>query len=167
MPAQPEWFQRLPEMIDQLGALPDAYLDRLSVEKLFGVGQRRARQLMAGLPGVRVGNAFAVERRALMDWLQQTAAGTPFQTEAARRARVVERLENARRQMAARRIEISPPSPTVSRFSESLATGIDIVPGELRIHFATPEDLAAKLFQLSQAMAADWPGFQQAAATPA
>jgi hypothetical protein len=69
--------------------------------------------------------------------------------------------------MAARRIEISPPSPTVSRFSESLATGIDIVPGELRIHFATPEDLAAKLFQLSQAMAADWPGFQQAAATPA
>jgi len=163
MPAQPAWFHRLPEILEHLHVLPDSYLDRLAVEKLFGVRQRRARQLMALLPGVRIGNAFAIERRALMEWLQRTVEGTPFQTETGRRARVAERLESIRRQTAGRRIEISPPPPAVTRFSQSLAVGIEIVPGELRIRFRTPEDLAAKLFHLSQAMAADWPGFQDAA----
>ena len=35
------------------------HLDRQAVEKLFGVGERRARQLMTSLPGIRAGNAAA------------------------------------------------------------------------------------------------------------
>ena len=30
------------------------------MEQLFGFGERRARQLMAGLPGIRAGNAAAI-----------------------------------------------------------------------------------------------------------
>jgi hypothetical protein len=36
---------------------------------------------------------------------------------------------------------------------------IEVRPGELRICFAGAEDLAAKLFELSQAMANDWDRF--------
>ena len=49
-------------------------LDRLAVEKLFRVPQRRARQIMAGLKGLRVGNAAAVSREALIARLERPAA---------------------------------------------------------------------------------------------
>ena len=57
MPAQPAWFQRLDEILADLRSMTSTRLDRQAVEKLFGVGQRRARQLMAGLDGIRAGNA--------------------------------------------------------------------------------------------------------------
>ena len=67
-------------------------LDRQAVEKLFRVPQRRARQIMAGLEGLRVGNAAAVSREALIARLEQTTASGVFQWEGNRRARVVEGL---------------------------------------------------------------------------
>jgi len=39
---------------------------------------------------------------------------------------------------------------------------ITLKPGELRIEFSGAEDLAAKLFELSQAMANDWSAFARA-----
>ena len=48
---------RLPEILDVLRGLEASHVDRLAVDQLFGVGERRARQLMAGLPGIRVGRA--------------------------------------------------------------------------------------------------------------
>ena len=66
MPAQPAWFHRLDEILGALRSMTSTHLDRAAVEKLFGVGQRRARQLMAGLEGLRVGNAAAVSREALI-----------------------------------------------------------------------------------------------------
>ena len=49
MPAQPPCFHRLEEIFTALRAMTSTRLDRQAVEKLFGVGQRRARQLMADL----------------------------------------------------------------------------------------------------------------------
>ena len=59
MLAQLAWFQRLPEILDVLRGMDASDLDRPAVQKLFRVGERRARQLMAGLPGIRAGNAGA------------------------------------------------------------------------------------------------------------
>ena len=67
VPAQPALFHRLDEIFTALRAMTSAHLDRQAVEKLFGVGQRRARQLMAGLDGIRAGNAAAVSRLALIE----------------------------------------------------------------------------------------------------
>ena len=50
MPSKHAWFQRLPEMLDVLRRMEARQLLRQAVEKLFGVGERSARQLMAGLP---------------------------------------------------------------------------------------------------------------------
>ncbi len=66
MPSQPAWFHRLDEILSALRSMTFTQLDRLAVEKLFRVRQRHARQIMAGLEGLRVGNAAAVSREALI-----------------------------------------------------------------------------------------------------
>ena len=63
IPSKPTCFHRLPEILDMLTRLDASHLDRQAVEKLFGVGPRRARQLMAGLRGIRAGNAAAIRSR--------------------------------------------------------------------------------------------------------
>jgi hypothetical protein len=153
MPAQPAWFHRLDEILEDLRALQVSHLDRLAVQKLFGVKERRARQLIAGLPGLQAGNAFAADRLALLARFENIVAGKPFQWESARRARLVEDLEFTRRQLAGRRVRIAAASPP--RRLPDLPAGIDLTPGEL----ASPSrcrGTAASLFALSPAMANDW-----------
>ena len=55
VPAQPACFQGLDEILSALRSMTSTRLDRLAVEKLFRVRRRRARQIMAGLEGLRVG----------------------------------------------------------------------------------------------------------------
>lgn len=170
MPAQPTWFQRLDDILSELRALGNDYLDRQGVEKVFGVRERRARQLMAGLPALQIGNAVAVSRNALIERLETTAAGDCFQWEAARRARVADSLESLRKRAAARRVQIAAAPDVRNRVAKNLGAGIELQRGELRIRFDGARDLASKLFELSQAMANDWEEFEQtltASAPPA
>jgi hypothetical protein len=162
MPSQPGWFHRLDEILETLRGMESNHLDRLAVQKLFGVRERRARQIMAGLPGLSVGNAFAVARLALIARLEETASGGVFQWEVNRRARVVEDLDRTRRQLAGRRVRIPAAVDVESRRVRDLSSDIALKPGELRIEFFGAEDLAAKLLELSKAMANDWAAFARA-----
>ena len=157
MPYQPAWFHRLDEILETLRSMEASHLDRLAVQRLFGVRERRARQLMAGLTGLRAGNASAVLRQALIARLEETAAGGLFQWEVNRRARVVDELERA-----ARRVRIPAAADVEDRRLRDLSCDITLKPGELRIGFYGAEDLAAKLLELSKAMANDWPTFARA-----
>jgi hypothetical protein len=161
MPTQPAWFHRLDNILGELSELKTSHLDRLAVQKLFGVRERRARQLMAGLPCLQIGNAVAVERQALVERLQNTAESARFQWEVSRRARVSETLETVRKHLAARRQRVPAAADVRDRMVGDLAPGIELRPHELRISFEGAEDLAAKLFELSQAMANDWQVFQK------
>lgn len=156
------WFHRLESILTELRSLQVEYLDRLAVERIFGVRQRRARQLMAGLPSLQVGNAVAVSRAALIERLETTSGGDRFQWEIGRRARVVESLEALRRHAAARRVRVPAPASSRDRLFADLSPEIGLQRRELRISFANAEDLAAKLFELSQAMANDWNTFAKA-----
>jgi hypothetical protein len=158
VPAQPAWFPRLPEILEEIRALEVSHLDRRAVQKLFGVKERRARQLMAGLPGLQAGNAFAADRLALLARFETVTASQPFQWESARRSRLSDELDRSRRLLAARQVRIAPTTVPAA----GLPPGIELTPGELRISFHTAEDLAARLFALSQAMANDWPAFSRA-----
>ena len=86
--------------------MTSAQFDPHTVEKLFRVPQNHARQIMADLEGLRTGNAAAVSREALIARLEWTAATGVFQWEGNRRARVVEDLDLARRQLAAQHVRI-------------------------------------------------------------
>ena len=162
MPSQPVWFHRLPPILETLREMEVSHLDRQAVQKLFGVRERRARQLMAGLPGMRGGNASAVLRQALIARLEETAQGGLFQWEVNRRSRVVEELDRTRRQLAARRVRIPAAADVEDRRLRDLSGDIALKPGELHIEFYGAEDLAAKLLELSKAMANDWPAFARA-----
>jgi len=162
MPAQPAWFHRLDAILCELRGLEAEYLDRLAIERIFGVRERRARQLMVGLPCIQVGNAVAISRAALIERLETTSAGDRFQWEIGRRTRVVDSLETLRRHAAARRVHVPAPRDARDRVFASLSAEIAIGPHELHIRFGSAEDLAAKLFELSQAMANDWSGFEAA-----
>ena len=114
-------------------------------------------------PAFLAGNAAAVERQALLERLENTAAGDRFQWEVGRRARLEEDLDRTRRELAGGHVRI----PAVRDPSASeLGTGIELRPGELRIRFSSAEDLAAKLYEVSQAMARDWPAFTQKVENP-
>ena len=93
--------------------------------------------------------------------MRETAASGVYQWEI-RRGRVAEELERTRCEIAARRVQI-PVSPDVHRrrFGD-LPAAVHLGAGELRITFSGAEDLAAKLWELSQAMAHDWTGFIRA-----
>src|ERR1035441_5870607 len=162
MPSQPGWFHRLDEILETLRGMESNHLDRLAVQKLFGVRERRARQIMAGLPGLRVGEGFSVARLALIARLEETASGGVFQWEVNRRARVVEDLDRTRRQLAGRRVRIPAAVDVESRRVRDLSSDIALKPGELRIEFFGAEDLAAKLLELSKAMANDWAALARA-----
>jgi hypothetical protein len=162
MPAHPAWFQRLDSILSELRALPADYLDRMAIERLFGVRQRRARQLMEGIPGFRAGNAFAVSRAALIARLERTATGDRFEREVRRRARLSDSLEKLRADSAARRVRLPAAQAAAGRSPLDLPEGVELGPRELRIRFTGAADLAAKLFGLSQAMASDWEGFAAA-----
>jgi hypothetical protein len=79
-----------------------------------------------------------------------------------RRSRVVEELDRTRRQFAARRVRIPAAADVDARRVRDLPGDKMLKPGELRIEFFGAEDLAAKLFELSQAMANDWSAFARA-----
>ena len=83
MPAKPAWFPRIGSILADLRVLNSDYLDRKAVERIFGVRQRRARQLMGGLPTLQIGNALAIPRSALIERLEQmrpnSAAPSPVQ----------------------------------------------------------------------------------------
>jgi hypothetical protein len=93
-----------------------------------------------------------------------TAKGDRFQWEISRRARLADDLERTRRQLAGRRVRIT--AATAPLRLPDLPAGIDLSPGELRITFQDAEDLAARLFTLSQAMANDWLSFARAVGAP-
>ena len=127
-----------------------------AVDKLFRVRERRARQLMAGLPCLQIGNAVAVERVALIRRMEAVAAGDHFEREVSRRTRVAESLEILRKHAAAQRVRVPVAVDARERTFSNLAPGIQLGVGELRIEFQGAEDLAAKLFEFSQARANDW-----------
>ena len=70
MPSQPFWHARLDAILAHLCGLDAEYLDRHAVGRIFGVGERRARQLMGGLNAIKVGNAMAVRRASLLERLR-------------------------------------------------------------------------------------------------
>jgi hypothetical protein len=166
MPAQPAWFHRLESILTDLRELPSPYIDRNAIEKLFQVRERRARQLMAGLPSLQVGNAVAVDRLALISRLEQTSESTRFQWEIARRTRVGSVLDQVRKHSAAARVKLTPAVAVTERVLPALSPQIDLTPGHLHIHFSDAQDLASKLFELSQVMADDWEAFSAAASSP-
>lgn len=159
MPHKPRWLADLTKIRTAVASLPAPFLDRPTVERLFGLRRRQANYLMARLAGYRVGPATVVSREALLTKLDELGGERATGAQALRKARVVEALDELRSQARPRRISAPPPR----RLGSALPEGARIsAPGELTLLFSTPEDLLGRLMGLAQSAAGDFAAFAAA-----
>lgn len=160
MPAGPQWFLRLSEIVADLKRLSAPVVDRAVFESVFRVGRRRAIQLMHHFGGYQVGRTFIVDRSALVAELEAKCASEAFEYERRRKERLTDELERTRRSLPGRQVQITVASDVRSRLIADLPPGITLHPGELRIEFFGTEDLLRHLFELSQAILNDYKQFE-------
>jgi len=160
MPTKKTWLLQLITICEELTAMDVPVIDRAVFERLFGVRRRRAIQLMHFFGGYQAGRTFLLDRLALLRQLEPLEASAEFALEQRRRQRLVESLEDLRRSRAGARVSI-PVKPTPN--PTQLPDCVYLNRGTLWVEFENVQDLLAKLYQLSQAAAADFEGFRVAA----
>jgi hypothetical protein len=163
MPAKPRWLLRIPEIVDSLMALDSPVVDRCILEKLFGLRERRARELMHRFAGYECGNTVIIDRLALIDALQRIAQSPDATAERARRERLSAELDKMRSYRAAARVQIPVAADVNDRTVADLPAGVKLETGRLTIEFDSPLQLLSKLYELSQAAANDLDGFNAVA----
>lgn len=159
MPDHPQWFQRIPEILPVLEASAVPFLDRLAIERLFGVQRRQAIRILSAMGGYQMGRTFLVERTAVIDILRRVASEGRFERAAAQRKRIWSTLARERSRLQARSIPIPSPAPRV-RVS-SLPEGVTVAAGELRVRIDSPAALLERLLGLAEAAAADFDWFER------
>ena len=156
MPAKPRWHADLHNIRSAVEGLPAPFLDRPAIERLFTVGRRQANYLMRSLGGYLVGQSALISREALLEKLDELAGKRGYLAQAQRRARVVEALDDLRREARPRRVS----APPARRANSSLPEGVCLsAPGELTIYFTSPEDLLGRVMALAQSAAGDYAAF--------
>ncbi len=161
MPPIPQWFQRLPEIVEELSALEAPVVDRATLEQVFGLSRRATINLMHRFGGYQAGKTFLVDRQPLIERLRSIVKGEDYDYEQKRKERLVEILAKLRRQRAGAQVSIPVEPDVFSRKLADLPEGVSLEPGELRITFTGAEDLLQKLFELGQAISNDFEQFRK------
>jgi hypothetical protein len=164
MTANSEWLPRLPAIIADFEALSTMVLDREIFVHIFMVSRRQAIRLLHDFGAKQTDRGLAADRLQVLGQLRGML--DDYQIEQQRQARLAADLEKARRVAPARKVRI-PTAPDVEyRTVATLPSAIQLAPGRLVIDFHGAEDLAAQLFELSQAMGNDWTGIVAAVEEP-
>ncbi|MBV9083279.1 MAG: hypothetical protein JOZ62_11420 [Acidobacteriaceae bacterium] len=157
MPDKPRWFDRLDEVIATLEASPQAWVDRRMLEELFGIGRRRAQQILSALAAKRSGASAILDRAELVNHLRRLATGEAVYYERRRKHRLWAELESERRQW----IDTPPafveaPAALVDSILkedfEGLPEGVELRPGQITVRFANPDEALQKLLALAMAV---------------
>ncbi len=164
MPDQPSWIDRITEIRAALAGLPQEiqFVDRPSVERIFGLSARQANRLIRGCPEtITIGRSVLAHRDGLRKLVEMPERSGVAEREVRRREKLHRVLGLARQEARRRSIQIPVVEDVWSRQFTDLAEGaIRLKPGELSIEFSSPMDLLQKLFELSQAIANDPEGFE-------
>jgi hypothetical protein len=161
MPMKKTWLLRVTEIREELTAVEAPVVDRAMCERLFGVRRRRALQLMHAFGGWQSGQAYLVDRLALLRQLEPFQNGAEWRLEQRRRQRLGETLEQIRRHRAAARVILPVAVDANRRTLLDLPPGVHLQPGSLTVEFGRAEELLARLFELAQAAAHDFDGFRR------
>ena len=159
MPHRPYWFREIPSKLRWLEAIADPVMDRRGIESVFNVGQTEAQRIMKRVGATKSGSGLIVQRWRVIEWLRKLQRTGAVEDETARVVRLENSLEGSREATMARKVPIA--AGRVDQMSK-LAAGIHLKPGELRIEFYGIEDLLRHLYELSQAIAADYQAFETA-----
>lgn len=132
-------------------------------ESLFGIGRRRALDLMQRFGGYRAGNSILIDRPAFIQQLQRMLEGPGFEQERQRKRRLSEHLTELEKHCrgAAVRIPVGP--EIVHLIPAGLPSGIFFGPARLTTDYGNVEELVRRLYEVAQAAANDFDQFSELA----
>jgi hypothetical protein len=160
MPAKSQWLANLPEIIRELELVQTPVVDRACVETVFGVGRRRAIQLMHEFGGYQAGKTFLLDRLALIGKLGAMVGGEGFYYESRRRQRLGRQLQSLAEVVKARRVVVAVGRGGWETTVSTLPEGVVASAGRLVVEFSSREELATRLFAVVQALANDYESFE-------
>lgn len=155
------WLGHLDQIIADLTALPQPWVDRAAIEQLLGVGRRRAQQILAPCVSFQIGANGVADRDQFIAHLQRLAAGETANYEKLRRQRLARTLETLR-ESAKHRVPVEAPTSIVNQALADLPAGIDLAPGQIIVRFETTQQALEKLLALGMAIGNDFERFDQA-----
>ena len=156
------WEINLPDILEGLKSMPPGPLDRRDIELLFGVKSRRALQLLH-IFGATGGLLLTIDRDRLEERITEMARTGELELSGERRAEIESKLGELG---AFRRAPFADVRIPLGRAAygcrlDSLPAAVRFEPGQLVIEHEGAEDLAQKLFLLSQAIINDTPAFAE------
>jgi hypothetical protein len=165
MPAVPLYLHRLADAIASLDALPQAWIDRRTLEEALGVSKWTAWRILKAAGATEgPGSALVCPRQELLARLRTLQQDGRFAPEIARRQRVEHYLDGMVRYATSRHKEIARNQDAEallgSRF-QNLPPGVELTPGELRIAFFGTEDFLQKFGALVYALQNDFEKIQE------
>lgn len=161
MPAKPQWFTRIPEILDLVRAMTVPVLDREVFEGLFGVRRRRAISLMHSYGGYSSGNSLLVNRDDLLVKLRAIEDSSEVLRENVRKEKLAKELQELHRSRAGAAIVIGT-RRSGSQAQFGIPQSIRIEPGRIIVSFGSPEELFKTLYEFGQAAANDYDSVRSA-----
>ena len=162
MPDKPTWCGSLDRIVRELRSLPDPWVDCGTLEKLLGVGRRRAQQILAPCIARRIGVNGVADREAVIAHLGRMASGETVHYERQRRRRFSERLDALYHERRTR-VMVEAPAGIVNQKLAGLPEGVSIAPGRIGVTFGSATEALEKLLALAMAIGNDGPLFEQMA----
>lgn len=153
MPENPSYVHKLAGILAEARSpKPIPFFRRRDIEALFGLKKRQAVNLMHRIGAVRVSRELAVDKRDLIDWLEQMIDNPSVAIEQRRHERVIGRIVELKAEAAARAIKIVLPE---TKPSMQLPDGVSLEPGLLTISFEHEQQLLERLFLLARVLAGE------------
>ena len=163
MPDKPFWCGRLEQIFQELGALPDPWVDRAILEHALGIGRRRAQQILAPCVTRQIGRNGLARREAILEHLGRLSAGEQQHYERRRQQRLAEYLEGLRHAYLTQpRVLVEAPASVLSQKLEGLPDGVALASGQITVRFQTATEALEKLLALAMAIGNDRERFEQA-----
>ena len=154
------WLGHLDEILTELIALPQPWVDRATVERVFGVGRRRAQQILAPCVSFQIGSNGLADRDRLIAHLRQLASGETASYERRRRLRLAQTLDGLRAAWRTR-VPVQAPTSIVNQVFADLPAGIELAPGSITVKFETTRQGLEKLLALAMAIGNDFERFDR------
>lgn len=165
MPRKTEWVHRIPKALEVLRQSPAPLVDRRDLEELLEVSGRHAIRILHRLGAVEAGKNLFIAREDLIARLESILAGDDVRFERRRLQKLDRTLAELDRNLRARQVPVTARPDAQDMLFPSLPATVRLRPGRLEIDFETPEELLARLYELSQALVNDYGRFESMART--
>lgn len=162
MPDKPTWCGHLEDIASHLRQLPDAWIDRSTLQEILGVGPRRAQQILAPCVSRRIGANGVAGRETVIAHLQRLASGETAYYEQQRRQRLASHIDTLYQERL-QAVLVPAPAAVVNQEFANLPEGVSLTPGRIHITFQNPTEALEKLLALAIAIRNDESLFEQLA----